>query len=110
MDGDQREPDQDAEAVQGKKQAGRAWAGHHEPGPAADDRKRHDDEQRGHHPQRQVGRTSAHKGGCSGVVAQEAPASAAELENERPGQEHSGRDMDGHQRVQDQRAHQLYQD
>ena len=69
MDGDQREPDQDTEPVQGEEWASKTRAGHHESDPAADDHERRGDEQRGHHPQRQVGWASAYKGGRSSVVA-----------------------------------------
>ena len=63
MEHDQREPDQDTEAVQGKESASRVWASHHESDPAADDHERRGDEQRSHQPQCQVRWASAYEGG-----------------------------------------------
>src|SRR6266487_423982 len=110
MDSDQREPDQDTEAVQGKEWASRTWAGHHESDPATDDHESRGDEQRSHNPQRQVGWTSAYESGRSSVVAQEAPSGAAELDDERAGKTHPDKDVDGQPRAQDRRAHQFHQD
>src|SRR5207247_298681 len=110
MDGDQREPDQDTEAVQGEEWASMARASQHESNSAADDHEGRDDEERGHNPQRQAGRASAHEGGRSGIVAEEAVADAAELDDERAGQEYPDKNVDGQQRAQDRRAHELHQD
>ena len=64
MDGNHREPDQDAEIMHGEEWASLRRAGHHESDPAADHHEGRDDEQRRQHPQRQAGRASAHEGGC----------------------------------------------
>ncbi len=110
MDGDQRKPDQDTEAVQGEEWASMTGASHHESNSAADDHEGRGDEQRSQNPQRQAGRASAHEGGRSGVVAEEAVAGAAELDGERAGQEYPDKNVDGQQRAQDRRAHELHQD
>ncbi|HEY6284339.1 MAG TPA: hypothetical protein VIX20_01645 [Ktedonobacteraceae bacterium] len=110
MEYDQREPDQNTVAVQGKEWASRARASQHESDPTANDHERRGDEQRSHHPQRQVGWTSAYEGGRSSVVAQEAPEGRAELDNERADQEHSDKNVYRQQRTQNRRARKLHQD
>ncbi|TMC24956.1 MAG: hypothetical protein E6J36_06385 [Chloroflexi bacterium] len=110
MDGDQREPDQNTEAVQGEEWASRTRAGHHESDPTADDHEGRGDEQRGQHPQRQAGRASAHEGGRPGVIAEEAVEGRADLDGERAGEDHPDEDMCGQPRTQIRRGHELNHD